>query len=272
MKKTKRTMVPQESPIQAPAQSIKSQRNLNGIPVYFTFCLVVMGLVASWSLYSEFRQAQQAALSGETTDGIALQLASVWATALLLWFGHLVFSLECRKFPVKRVKAVIASIRDGNYYPEIPTMQGNTEAEEVAAAISQMANYVATRDVLKVEKIAAEKSRFSALANLIDAPIFLINDENNIAFANDKFFEVFNTTWENVYETEFSNIALPPLLTEKLQECLAEEDWLYEEPLDLIGDNYAFELCLTLKPVKATSGAPESVICILDRIKAVSST
>lgn len=272
MKKTKKSDLPQELPIQDSAQPTKVEQNHNKTPAYFTFCLLVLGFVASWGLYSVFRQAQQAILAGKNMDGIALRLSSIWVTALLLWFGHLLFRLESRKFPVKRIKAVIAIIRDGNYYPDIPSMHDHKEAKEVAAAISQMTNHIATRDVLKVEKIASEKSRFATLANLLDAPIFLINADNNVAFANDKFFEMFNTTWEDVYESEFSNIALPPLLTQKLQECIAEKNWLWEEPLDFIGDNYAYELCITLKPVKTTSGAAESVICILERIKAISHT
>lgn len=175
------------------------------------------------------------------------------------------FSQQIR-LPIRRLRDVIAAIRDGNY--DVTVRAGShDELGQIFEALAHMVQHIAIRDRLKIEKILQEKNRFAALANHLDAPIMLINREWKIAFANNPFMEFFRLTWDDVYEVDLHLAPLPQELKARLDRAIKTQEWPDDEPLDAIGENYAYEMHLTFVPVNDEKGQLASLVAILGRLR-----
>ncbi|MDD3148152.1 MAG: hypothetical protein PHD82_12685 [Candidatus Riflebacteria bacterium] len=186
-------------------------------------------------------------------------LTAIIAFVALFFLSHQI------KLPTRKIIEIIRKVRDGNYSIPVRSHTGN-EVDQIVAGLSSMAENLRIRDQLKLEKIQLEKRRFSSLANFLNVPLMLINDEKKVAFANDELMTLFRLGWDDLYEIDLGHVPLPVELREKIATYLAEKKWVENEPCEIIGENYAFDLHLSLIPVKAADTAIQSVIIILGRI------
>ena len=193
------------------------------------------------------------------------KIATVTIFTAMIAFIILLFLSHQIRLPTRKIIEIIRKVRDGNY--SIPSRrQTGNEIDQIVAGLSIMAENLKIRDHLKLEKIQLEKKRFATLANFLSAPLFMINDEKKVAFANDEFLTLFKLGWDDIYEVTFQQIPLPAELKEKLTALIAEKKWVENEPWDIIGDNYAFELYVSLIPVKTTDNSQASLIVSLGKI------
>ena len=95
----------------------------------------------------------------------------------------------------------------------------------------------------------------------------LINSEKQIAFANDEFLELFRFVWDDIYEIPMELSPLPKELKEKIQKAIISKNWIHGEAMDIIGENYAYELNLSLIPVRNEKNETDSVICLLGQLE-----
>ncbi len=188
----------------------------------------------------------------------------VIVTAIIAFIALFFLSHQI-KLPTRKIIEIIRRIRDGNYAIPVRSQTGN-EVDQIVAGLSSMAENLMVRDHLKMEKIQLEKRRFASLANFLNVPLFLVNDEKKVAFANDELMNLFRLTWDELYEVDFAQVPLPVELRDRLSSLLAEKKWVENEPCEIIGENYAFDLHLSLLPVKSSDNSSSSVIIILGRI------
>lgn len=186
-------------------------------------------------------------------------LTSIAAFIVLFFLAHQI------KLPTRKIIEIIRKIKDGQYAVPVRQHTGN-EIDQIVSGLSNMAENIKIRDQLKMDKIQLEKKRFAALANFLDVPLILINDEKKAAFANDELMTLFKLSWDDLYEIELAKLPLPIELKEKLGSMINEKKWVENEPFDVIGQNYAFELHLSLIPVKTPESNAASVIIILGKI------
>lgn len=190
---------------------------------------------------------------------LATLATSVVAFMALFFISHQI------KLPTRKIMEIIRKIRDGNYNIPVRAHTGN-EVDQIVAGLAGIADTLKIRDQLKIDKIQLEKKRFSAFANFVNVPLLLINDEKKVAFANDDFMTLFKLTWDELYEVDFAQVPLPVELRDKLTALMAEKKWVENEQCDIIGENYAFDLYLSLIPVKSADNPVASVIITLGKI------
>lgn len=186
-------------------------------------------------------------------------VTAIAAFIVLFFLSHQI------QLPTRKIIEIIRKIRDGSYAVPVRQHTGN-EVDQIVSGLASMAENLKIRDQLKMEKIQHEKKRFAALANFLDVPIILFNDEKKAAFANDELMTLFNLSWDDLYEIELPKLPIPFELKEKLGVMIAEKRWIENEPCDIIGENYAFELYISLIPVKTPESSASSVIIILGKI------
>lgn len=180
-------------------------------------------------------------------------------------FAVLFFISQQIKLPTRKIIEIIRKIRDGNYAIPVRQHTGN-EIDQIVSGLSNMAENLKIRDQLKLDKIQLEKKRFAALANYLSVPLLLINDERKAAFANDEMMTLFKLSWDEIYEVDLARLPLPVELKDKLSTMIFEKKWVDNEPCDIIGENYAFDLHLSLIPVKTPESASASIIIALGKI------
>ncbi len=203
---------------------------------------------------------------GRLTKALQTRMAILAILTLAGAIGLSFFFSQQIKLPIRRLRDVIAAIRDGNY--DVTVRAGsNDELGQIFEALAHMVQHIAARDRLKIEKILQEKNRFAALANHLEVPVMLLNRERKIAFANNPFMEFFRLTWDDVYEVDLHLAALPPELKARLDRAIKTQEWPREEPLDAIGENYAYEMHLTFVPVNDEKGQLASLVAILGRLR-----
>ncbi len=186
-------------------------------------------------------------------------LTAVIAFIALFFLSHQI------KLPTRKIIEIIRKIRDGNYAIPVRSHTGN-EVDQIVSGLSTMAENLRIRDQLKLDKIQLEKKRFAALANFLNVPVMMINDEKKIAFANDELMTLFKVTLDELYEVDFAQAPIPVELREKVTSLINEKKWVDNEQCDIIGENYAFDLHLSLIPVKSAENPAASVIVTLGRI------
>mgnify|MGYP001389599143 CR=1 FL=1 len=191
-------------------------------------------------------------------------LLTTLATSIVA-FVALFFISHQIKLPTRKIMEIIRKIRDGNYSIPVRSHTGN-EVDQIVAGLASVADTLKIRDQLKIDKIQLEKKRFSAFANFVNVPLLMINDEKKIAFANDECMTLFKLTWDELYEVDFAHAPLPVELRDKLTVLMSEKKWVENEQCDIIGENYAFDLHLSLIPVKSTENPVASVIITLGKI------
>lgn len=191
-------------------------------------------------------------------------LLTTLATSIVA-FVALFFISHQIKLPTRKIMEIIRKIRDGNYSIPVRSHTGN-EVDQIVAGLASVADTLKIRDQLKIDKIQLEKKRFSAFANFVNVPLLMINDEKKIAFANDECMTLFKLTWDELYEVDFAQAPLPVELRDKLNVLMSEKKWVENEQCDIIGENYAFDLHLSLIPVKSTENPVASVIITLGKI------
>ncbi len=163
--------------------------------------------------------------------------------------------------PTRRLRDLINSIRDGNYQVSIRS-DAPDEIGMIFNALAHMAEHIAVRDRLKIDKIGLEKRRFAALGNFLDVPAILVNDAHQVAFANNACLELFKMTWDDLYEVDLAQVGFPQELKTKILESLKKEQWPQSHPMDLIGENYAYEFRLSVVPVRNEGGKLVSAVCL----------
>ena len=184
---------------------------------------------------------------------------SIAAFIALFFISHQI------KLPTRKIMEIIRKIRDGNYSVPVRAHTGN-EVDQIVAGLAGVADTLKIRDQLKIDKIQLEKKRFSAFANFVNAPLLMVNEEKKIAFANDELMTLFKLTWDELYEVDFAQAPLPVELRDKLTALMNEKRWVENEQCDIIGENYAFDLHLSLIPVKSADNPVASVIITLGKI------
>jgi nitrogen fixation/metabolism regulation signal transduction histidine kinase len=184
---------------------------------------------------------------------------SIAAFIALFFISHQI------KLPTRKIMEIIRKIRDGNYSVPVRAHTGN-EVDQIVAGLAGVADTLKIRDQLKIDKIQLEKKRFSAFANFVNAPLLMVNEEKKIAFANDELMTLFKLTWDELYEVDFAQAPLPVELRDKLTALMNEKKWVENEQCDIIGENYAFDLHLSLIPVKSADNPVASVIITLGKI------
>ena len=190
---------------------------------------------------------------------LATLATSIVAFVALFFISHQI------KLPTRKIMEIIRKIRDGNYSVPVRAHTGN-EVDQIVAGLASIADTLKIRDQLKIDKIQLEKKRFSAFANFVNVPLLMINDEKKVAFANDEFMTMFKLTWDELYEVDFAQTPLPIELRERLNALMNEKKWVENEQCDIIGENYAFDLHLSLIPVKSAENPVASVIITLGKI------
>lgn len=194
--------------------------------------------------------------SSELKIGILTFLAIISSIILSIIFVHQI------KAPVRRLCDLINTIRDGKYQIQIRS-SSNDEFSKIFDALAHMVEHIAYRDKLKLDKISIEKNRFATLANSFSIPILLLNNNKQIAFANNTFLTLFQLSWDDIYEQEYDKTPLPIELKEKIDQAYKTHEWPQNEQLDVIGENYAFELKLTFVPINDNKGNFNSLLCFL---------
>ncbi|NLI76019.1 MAG: HAMP domain-containing protein [Candidatus Riflebacteria bacterium] len=203
---------------------------------------------------------------GRLTKALQTRMAILAILTLAGSIGLSFFFSQQIRLPIRRIRDLISAIRDGNYEVTVRT-GSNDELGQIFEALAHMVQHIAIRDRLKIEKILQEKNRFAALANHLDAPIMLLNRERKIAFANNPFMEFFRLTWDDVYEIDLHLAALPQELKARIERAIKTQEWPEDEPLDAIGENYAYEMHLTFVPVNDEKGQLASLVAILGRLR-----
>ncbi|HNV72507.1 MAG TPA: hypothetical protein PKO06_22550, partial [Candidatus Ozemobacteraceae bacterium] len=212
---------------------------------------------------NETFRARMRAMRLDTQARIGLfTLITVFCALVLAFF----FSRQIA-LPTQRVIDLINRIRDGQYVNLNIRDQTEDEIGRIFGALLHMVSHIATRDQLKLEKIDLEKRRFEVFGNQIKVPFLLLNRDRQVAFANHACLELFRLAWDDVYEIELAKIAIPPQLKEEISSAITAQKWNEERPLELIGENYAFDLNLRLIPVKGHNSDTQSVICFLQKMR-----
>ncbi|HNX75424.1 MAG TPA: hypothetical protein PLM07_10905 [Candidatus Rifleibacterium sp.] len=192
---------------------------------------------------------------------LVVVITAIAAFIVLFFLSHQI------KLPTRKIIEIIRKVRDGDYAIPVRSQTGN-EVDQIIAGLSSMAENLRVRDQLKLDKIQLEKKRFAALTNFINVPLLMVNSEKKVAFANDELLTMFKLNWDEIYEVDFSQTPIPIELRNKLSTLMAEKKWVENEQCDIIGENYAFDLHLSLIPVKSADNTTLSVIIILGRIDA----
>lgn len=207
------------------------------------------------------RQSNLAAVSKsfQTRMGVIAILTGVLAIFMSIFFSQQI------SMPIRRLRDIIHTIRDGNYGITVGTRSSGDEISQVFTSLSHMAEHISIRDRLKLEKIDLEKRRFAMLSNYIGVPLLMINAENKIAYANNEFLGMFKLAWDDVYEVDLSVAPLHPKLKEKVNYALSRREWPNNEPIGITCEAYSFDLQLTLLPVKKSNNETASVICLLKK-------
>lgn len=207
------------------------------------------------------RQSNLAAVSKsfQTRMGVIAILTGVLAIFMSAFFSQQI------SMPIRRLRDIIHTIRDGNYGITVGSRSSTDEVSQVFTSLSHMAEHIAIRDRLKLEKIDLEKRRFAMLSNYISIPLLMINAENKIAYANNEFLGMFKLAWDDVYEVDLSIAPLHPKLKEKVNYALSHREWPNNEPLSISCETYSYDLQLTLLPVKKSNNETASVICLLKK-------
>ena len=190
---------------------------------------------------------------------LATLATSIVAFIALFFISHQI------KLPTRKIMEIIRKIRDGNYNIPVRAQTGN-EVDQIVAGLASIADTLKIRDQLKIDKIQLEKKRFSAFANFVNVPLLMVNDEKKVAFANDDFMTLFKLTWDELDEVDFAQAPLPVELRDKLTALMSEKKWVDNEQCDIIGENYAFDLHLSLIPVKSAENPVASVIITFGKI------
>lgn len=207
------------------------------------------------------RQSNLAAISKsfQTRMGVIAILTGVLAIFMSVFFSQQI------SMPIRRLRDIIHTIRDGNYGITVSTRSSGDEVSQVFTSLSHMAEHIAIRDRLKLEKIDLEKRRFAMLSNYIGIPLLMINAENKIAYANNEFLGMFKLAWDDVYEVDLTVAPLHPKLKDKIHHALSRREWPNNEPLGISCETYSFDLELTLLPVKKSNNETASVLCLLKK-------
>ncbi|HQG28703.1 MAG TPA: hypothetical protein PLY73_09095, partial [Candidatus Ozemobacteraceae bacterium] len=207
------------------------------------------------------RQSNLAAISKsfQTRMGVIAILTVTLAVFMSVFFSQQI------SLPIRRLRDIIHTIRDGNYGIIVGARSAGDDVSQVFTSLSHMAEHIAIRDRLKLEKIDLEKRRFAMLANYIGHPLLLINAENKIAYANNEFLGMFKLAWDDVYEVDLSVAPLHPQLKEKIHHALSRREWPNNVPLRLSCETYSYRTRLTLLPVKTSNNEMASVICLLKK-------
>jgi PAS domain-containing protein len=195
-----------------------------------------------------------------------VRMAVVSLITLLLSFSLSVFFGRQVSLPVHRLKMVIDRIREG-HYQVVKRPDTHDEVGQLFTALTRMTEHIFVRDTLKKEKIRIERARFAALANHFGIPVLVVNAENQIGFANNDCLETFRLKSDDVFEVELPKTPFPQELKERLSKEIAARNWLVAEPMDVIGENFAYELYLTLLPAKNEKGEIVSVVVLLGRLR-----
>lgn len=209
------------------------------------------------------RQSNLAAISKsfQTRMGVIAILTGVLAIFMSFFFSQQI------SMPIRRLRDIIHTIRDGNYGITVGSRSSGDEISQVFTSLSHMAEHIAIRDRLKLEKIDLEKRRFAMLSNYIGIPLLMINAENKIAYANNEFLGMFKLAWDDVYEVDLTVAPLHPKLKDKIHHALSRREWPNSEPLGISCETYSFDLELTLLPVKKSNNETASVLCLLKKAR-----
>ena len=131
-----------------------------------------------------------------------------------------------------------------------------------------MTQHIHVRDLLKRDKIDQEKRRFEVLGGYLDqlgVPLLLINQDKQVAYASHEFLDMFRLKFGEIFEIELTQLAIPHELKDEILKAIQNQHWLDEKKLELLGENYAHDLAITLLPVRNTKGVADSVICFLKK-------
>jgi len=209
------------------------------------------------------RQSNLAAISKafQTRMGVIAILTGVLAIFMSAFFAQQI------SMPIRRLRDIIHTIRDGNYGITVGARSSGDEVSQVFSSLSHMAEHIAIRDRLKLEKIDLEKRRFAMLSNYIGIPLLMINAENKIAYANNEFLGMFKLAWDDVYEVDLTVAPLHPKLKDKIHHALSRREWPNSEPIGISSDTYSYDLELTLLPVKKSNNETASVLCLLKKAR-----
>jgi HAMP domain-containing protein len=207
----------------------------------------------------------------EISKGAQIRMAVISVITVIIAFVLSIFFSQQLTLPIRRIKDLIERIRDGQYELTIRNQTGD-ELGQIFSSLAQMVEHIAIRDRLKIEKIDEEKRRFAVLANSLEVPFLLLNSEHRVAFANNPFLDLFRLGYDEIYETEWSKLALPPDLKDRISQAMMKNEWLYGVPMDVLGDSYAYDLNLSLLPVKSAKGKTISVVCCFKELIAKART
>lgn len=176
--------------------------------------------------------------------------------------GLSVFFTQQITLPVRRLKELIARIRDGDY--DISARpQADDEIGQIFNTLVRAAENIAIRDRLKIEKIDLERRRFATLANHIGIPLLLINSKNQIAHASNGALELFRLAYDDLFEIEVSRAPLASKLKEHLTFEAKKGDYPVDQPIVYATEPKESAVSLTIVPVENARGEVVSLICLM---------
>lgn len=173
-------------------------------------------------------QASRVASNAERNMIIMLIIVLVFAVILGVASPKWVSS------PFHRLQRALAEVRTG----KLNTVIAVRTDDEVGALTKTLNSTIAGLrefDDLKVQRIAFERRRFEALANMVDYGVIVVEHDGHIRFVNSQLYLLLGLSSEDVVDRKIDQSEFPESLRTLLHQCIASDDKF---------DNHEFELTI----------------------------
>lgn len=125
--------------------------------------------------------------------------------------------------PIRRFISVLREVQDCNFEASI-NLKGNDELTQVGHEIDRLIARIREFDEMKIKRIAFERRKFDALANMVDVAVIVVSIEDEIVYMNSQLFNVLGLESEDVIGNKFGTVPLPQELKALLADCLETKE------------------------------------------------
>ena len=125
--------------------------------------------------------------------------------------------------PFRKLFAAIQEVQSANFNVSV-SISGDDEIAELGHEFNKMVEELRDFDDMKIKKIAFEKRKLDALANMIDAGVVVLTVEGQIIYMNRSLYEILGVTSERILRMNVEESSLPKGLKELFLESIDRKD------------------------------------------------
>ncbi len=167
----------------------------------------------------EAHRKQAQSLSDSSSRNMILMIITTILAGLAVGF----FAPSKVVVPFRKLVAAIQEVQGANFNVSVH-MGGEDEIAELGNEFNKMVEDIRVFDDMKIKKIAFEKRKLDALANMIHSGVIVISVEGEILYMNRTLYEILGLTSERVLHVALKESPLPKELKELFRESIDRKD------------------------------------------------